>query len=394
MKYITVILLLFYFTNAKAQTLQGKVVDEVTGNGIPFVSVGIVGTNNATVSNENGDFILKLTTYPAKLRVSHVSYLQVEMMLFVASPEKLVVSLKPASITLSEVTVDPFKGQRIVKAALEKAKGIAGLNFYTKAFYRQLTTVNGQASQIYELFYDLKWNARRVDGWVAKQSRFAELSTPLSFAINNQSYLTFLYSGYLLPDKYGKFVNLTTLSDYQITIDKYIEQADQKIAVITCKYKNAKKNLYYVNSTYYIGLDDFKIYRLENNVFNLPMKFSEASPNFPPVVTTIATFNSNNAPIPVLESVSTKAFFSLNFRGQQINSSISSLLTVYEIDDNLKNQQYTILDRKVRDKKVVESLKYDSMFWKDNPIVKQTTLEDSFIKMMESKSAFGTMTNQ
>ncbi len=393
MKYISCILLLSLFLNAKAQNLQGKVTDDVTGSGIPFVSVGIVGTNIATVSNENGDFILKVNNYPAKIRVSHVSYLLVEMILS-APQDKLELRLKPASITLSEVTVDPFKGQRIVRTALEKAKGAAAINFYAKAFYRQLTTVNQQASQIYELFYDLQWNTRRVEGWVAKQSRFAELSSPLSFSINNQSYLTFLYSGYLLPEKNGKFVNLTSLNDYQIVIDKYIEQADQKIAVITCKYKNGKKNLYYVNSTYYIGLDDFKIYRLVNSVFNLPMKFSEASPKFPPIITTISTFNGNNSPIPVLESVATKAFFNLNAKGQQISSNISSLLTVYEVDDNLKNQPYTILDRKVKDKNVIASIKYDAEFWKDNPIVKQTTLEDSFIRMMESKSAFGTMTNQ
>jgi hypothetical protein len=392
MKYIGCILLLSFFINAKAQTLQGKVIDEVTGNGIPFVSVGIVGTNNATVSNENGDFILKVATYPVKLRVSHVSYLLVEMTVS-APQEKLVVNLKPASITLSEVTIDPFRAQKIVKQALEKAKVAAALNYYLNAFYRQLTTVDNKASQIYELFYDLKWNTRSVQGWIAKKSRYAQNSQETMFSLENLSYLTFKNSGYLLPEKGGNFVNLTTLPSYQITIEKYIEQSDQKVAVISCRFKNAKRNRYYVNTIYYIGVDDFKIYRVENSLFNIPMDINGSTPKFPPITTTIATFNSHDTPLPVLESVSTKMFLKLNANGREMNANVSSLLIVYKVDGLSSDQDYNSLDRKTKDRAVVESIKYDAAFWKDNPIVKQTTLEDSFIKMMESKSAFGTMMN-
>jgi hypothetical protein len=393
MKRLFLITFLISFTNiVKAQVLQGKIIDETTGVGIPFVSVGILGTNSATVSNESGDFVIRAASYPIKLRCSHVSYLLADLTLN-ESQTNLVVKLKPASISLNEVTIDPYKGQRLVKAALEKAKGFAGINFYANAFYRQLTTVNNKPSQIYELFYDLQWSTKRVQGWIAKQSRFAEFNEQIAFSLSNQSYLTFSYSGYLLPEKGGKFVSLITLGDYEISIDKYIEQENQKIAVVTCKYKKGSKNQYYVNSTYYIGMEDFNIYRLENSIFNLPMKFSEARPKYPPMVTTIATFNGYAHPFPILESVSTKLNLALKTGRQDLNTSVSSLLTVFNIDDTLKNQKFETLNRKTQDKIVIESIRYDAAFWRNNPIVKQTTLEDSFIKMMESKSAFGTMTN-
>jgi len=211
--------------------------------------------------------------------------------------------------------------------------------------------------------------------------------------MNNQSYFTFSCSGYLFSDKGGKFVTIDNLPDYEINVEKYIEQADQKIAVLTCKYKKAKKNLYYINSTYYVGVDDSKIYRLENSVFNLPIRLSDATAKLPPIVTTVATFNGNGHPIPILESVSTKMYLSLNAKGRELNPGISSLLTVYSVDNDLKDQQFEALNRRTKDKTVIESLQYDPGFWRNNPIVKQTTLEDSFIKMMESKAAFGTMTN-
>jgi hypothetical protein len=86
-------------------------------------------------------------------------------------------------------------------------------------------------------------------------------------------------------------------------------------------------------------------------------------------------------------------FLKLDAGGQEMSTNLSSLLIVYQLDGLTSNQQYQTLDRKTKDRTVIESIKYDADFWKDNPIVKQTALEDSFIKMMESKSAFGTMIN-
>ncbi|RZL35819.1 MAG: carboxypeptidase-like regulatory domain-containing protein, partial [Pedobacter sp.] len=371
-----------------AQTIQGKVVDELSGEAIPFVSIGIVGTNNTTVTNDAGEFVLKNITMPAKLRYSHVSYLLLEDE--ITSANNLFVKLKAAAINLKTVTVDPYRGQRLVKTALEKTKEFENEYFYGKAFYRQLTSINGKASQIYELFYDLKFNVSNVNGWIAKQSRFAISNDGVAFSMNNQSYLTFLFAGSLFENrKAGKFVTLNTLKDFEITVERYIEQKEQDIAVVSCKYKGKKKQ-FYTNATYYIGVDDSKIYRMENSIFNLPLKVNATS-KIPPIVTTIATFNGNNSPIPVLENISTKLFLNLSAGGRSIAPVISSMLTVYQIDKNLSTQQFTQLNRKIQDKATVESIEYKPDFWKNNPIVKQTALEDSFIKMMESKSAFGTM---
>ncbi|RYF13130.1 MAG: carboxypeptidase-like regulatory domain-containing protein, partial [Flavobacteriales bacterium] len=371
-----------------AQTIQGKVVDELSDEAIPFVSIGIVGTNNTTVTNDAGEFVLKNIALPAKLRYSHVSYLLLEDE--ITSTNNLFVKLKAAAINLKTVTVDPYRGQRLVKAALEKTKEFESEYFYGKAFYRQLTSINGKASQIYELFYDLKFNVSNVNGWIAKQSRFAVSNDGIAFSMSNQSYLTFLFAGSLFENrKAGKFVTLNTLKDFEITVERYIEQKEQDIAVVSCKYKGKKKQ-FYTNATYYIGVDDSKIYRLENNIFNLPLKVNATS-KIPPIVTTIATFNSNNSPIPLLENISTKLFLNLSAGGRNIAPVISSMLTVYQLDKNLSTQNFTQLNRKIQDKATVESIEYKPDFWKNNPIVKQTALEDSFIKMMESKSAFGTM---
>lgn len=391
-KYLIGLLLLSLSAQLKAQNVTGKVVDKNTGEAIAFASVGVVGKNEATVSNESGEFVLKITSFPAKIRCSHVSYLITE--LETNSLEELEFKLTPATIMLSQVVVDPYAGQRIVRKALEKAGENADKNFYGNAFYRQLTSVDGQPSQIYELFYDLRLNVKRITGWVAKQSRFAELNQQYSFSMNNQSYVTFSYAGYLYPEKGGNFVNLKNFKNYTFELIKTIEQKDQQVAMVSCKYKGKKKKQYFVNSVFYVGVDDAKIYRVENSVFNLPMRFTNATSNFPIIFSTVATFKVENNPVAVLESVATKMFVKVDINGRNISSSINSLLTVYKLDQSLGNQQYNALTRETIDKNVVESIAYNPDFWRNNPIVKQTSLEDAFIKMMESQSAFGTMTNQ
>ena len=394
MRFAFSFLLIFFFnTTIKAQILQGKVVDAKTAEPIPFTSIGIIGTTTATVTNENGEFILKAEKLPVKLRFSHVSYLILETTINEAKNASII-KLSAAAINLNEVVIRPDEGKKLLRAALYKAKQHLNTSFYANAFYRQLTSTNASPTEIHELFYDLKWDVKYVKGWIARQSRFAEINDPSKFSLNNQSFLTFAYAGYVFPDKKRRYVSIKYLEDYDIEVDRYIEQKDQDIAVVTCKLKKARKNLFYTNSTYYIGVKDLKVYRLENKIYNLPM---ELSPNlelkFPPIVETIATFNGINNPISVLESMSTKVYLGLTSNGRVINSVISSLLTVIKIDDKLKNQQFQSVSSNVTDKKVIESLKYDATFWKNNPIVKQTTLEDAFIKMMESKQAFGTMTN-
>ena len=151
MKYIFYLFLLTFSNQVLAQNLQGKVTDGNTGDGIPFASVSIVGSNFSTVTNENGDFVIKISSLPSKIRASHVSYNTIEANVTnINSP--LTLKLRPATITLTEITIDPFRGEKIVKAALEKAIENTNTNFYANAFYRQLTSLNGKASQIYELF--------------------------------------------------------------------------------------------------------------------------------------------------------------------------------------------------------------------------------------------------
>lgn len=391
--------MLFFTLTVKSysQTIQGKVVDEVSGEAIPFVSLMIVGTQITSITNENGDFIIKANSLPVKLKFSHVSYLNGEIEVKSTS-DNLIVKLKQAAINLSEVTIDPNRGKNLLKSALEKATKQISDKHYLKAFYRQLTSVNNEPAKIHEIFYDLRWNATKTTGWIAKQTRFAERKNQPAFDLSNQSYFTFSSSGYLTQPNSGTFVTLKTLDKYSVEIERYIEQADQDIAVITCTIKKAGRNQFYANTTFFVGTDDFNIYRVENNILNLPMDLgADASFKYPPIVKTVATFKGGPADVNVLESISTKMYLAISngepMRTNDLNAIVSSLLTVYQEDNNLQNESFQNVRRTTNDKNVVESIKYNADFWRNNPIVKQTSLEAKFSQLMEGLNAFGTMVN-
>jgi len=397
LKNIILFLLASCAVKSYSQTILGKVIDGVSGEPIPFVSLMIVGTQTTSITNENGDFLIKATSLPVKLKFSHVSYLNGETEVKTIS-DNLVVKLNQAAINLSEVTIDPYRGKKLLKSAFEKAAKSKADNHYLKAFYRQLTSVNNNPTKIHEIFYDIKWNVTKTTGWIAKQTRYAESKNQPEFDLSNQSYFTFSSSGYLTQPNSGTFVTEKTLDKYNIEIERYIEQPDQDVAVITCIIKKGGKNQFYSNSTFYVGTEDFKIYRVENNILNLPMDLDAgASFKYPPIVKTIATFKSGSAEVNILESISTKMYLSVNttnrMRSNDLSAIVSSLLSVYEEDDTLKDESFQSVRRDTKDKNVVESIKYNADFWRNNPIVKQTSLEDKFSKLMEGQNAFGTMIN-
>lgn len=388
------LLLLLSYSSAFAQVIQGKVTDEKTGEGIPYTSIGVVGTNQVTVTNESGDFEFKVNSLPVNVRFNHVSYLIAEVNISIK--EKINIKLKQANITLNQIVVTPKNGEKLLIAALNYAKENTNQFIYSKGFYRQLTTINDDPSEIYELFYDLKWNPENIKGWSAKKSRFAAVAETPNFTINNQSFLTFIFSGMLLPKESGKHISLETIKNYTISIKGYIEQKDLSIAIITCKIKRPSKNKMYVNSTYYIGSKNMHIYRIENELNNLTNNVKDVKDYKtvkPSVLTTISTFKANGGKIPILESTATKLTVNFTSDKQPYHINVTSLLTIYQTDTSLKNKEFVSLDVNIRDKKVIESIKFDADFWRNNPVVKRTNLEATFIKMMERKQAFGTMTN-
>ena len=92
----------------QAYTIEGKIIDKHSGEPVSFASVAIVGSNAATMSNDDGDFTLKgKLTGRHTLKVSMVGYDPFETTIDLNDnrPINLTVSLRENSVAMDELVV-------------------------------------------------------------------------------------------------------------------------------------------------------------------------------------------------------------------------------------------------------------------------------------------------
>jgi hypothetical protein len=154
-------------------TFRGKVVDAETGNALVFASVAVKETNVATVTNIDGEFIIKIaeTQTSRNLEVTYIGYKNkvVPLTDLRVDGYKNVISMTSAPIPIREIIVKPIDPEEIVRIAISRI----GKNYVDEpnlmtAFYRETIRKNrtyvsiGEA--VVEIFKAPYNNDLRFDG--------------------------------------------------------------------------------------------------------------------------------------------------------------------------------------------------------------------------------------
>ena len=122
----------------KAQTvISGKVTD-LNGQPLAHVSVMVEGTEVQTVTNEDGQFTLKMHEQPHRLRLSHIGYKTRHIALEKGATEQLRIRMQSNTIELSEVLVSVNDPLSILKAAMARIeKNYPNEPELMRSFYRE-----------------------------------------------------------------------------------------------------------------------------------------------------------------------------------------------------------------------------------------------------------------
>jgi hypothetical protein len=154
-------------------TFRGKVVDAETGNPLIFASVAVKETNVATITNIDGEFIIKIaeTQTSRNLEVTYLGYKNkvVPLTDLRVDGYKNVISMTSAPIPIREIIVKPIDPEVIVRNAI----GRIGKNYVDEpnlmtSFYRETIRKNrtyvsiGEA--VVEIFKAPYNNDLRFDG--------------------------------------------------------------------------------------------------------------------------------------------------------------------------------------------------------------------------------------
>jgi TonB-linked SusC/RagA family outer membrane protein len=99
------------FAQQNSLKIEGKAIDELTGEVLAGVSVAVANSSNGTVSDESGRFLLHVTSLPVTISVKYLGYKQQEIEVY-ENTEPLTVGLVEDRNLLNEVVVVGYGTQK------------------------------------------------------------------------------------------------------------------------------------------------------------------------------------------------------------------------------------------------------------------------------------------
>ncbi|QIX60254.1 carboxypeptidase-like regulatory domain-containing protein [Hymenobacter sp. BT18] len=391
--YALLLALLLVASSSFAQTLRGTVIDKDTREPLPFVSIGVSGTTLGTASNENGEFSLNVPSLPRTLVVSELSH-QKDTVRVTSAAAPLVIELQTASITLPEVKVGSYAFQ-LVDRAYRKLLRDNRQKFYGKAFYRQVTRVSGQPSELQEVIWNVKSNSSRIEGTTLAQGRYAGVQAATNFS--NFSVFTRSY-GLFSVDSVNSLALLSpnTFQNYLVEIKGIVSGADStKGGVAEIKYETRPEVKYRSEGTIWIDTDTYRVVRFQTASPNVTLTSTNPSQKFRNALRQIdMSFQEPATP----DAVAPLSFFKMNVTADltqpgkaPIPVEVQAFTFFYDTSTTPTALAYERPSLDDRDLDAIRSVKYNPEFWASNSAVKRTPVEDEVIAAFEKRGAFGTM---
>lgn len=121
-------------------TITGTLYDKETQDPIIYASVGLSKAGIGTITNQNGEFRLRLSDLYRNdtLHFSHLGYYPQDISCTILADKYSTFSLEPNTINLQEIIVRPVKPIVVLNEMLEKRKENYPLNpVYLTSFYRE-----------------------------------------------------------------------------------------------------------------------------------------------------------------------------------------------------------------------------------------------------------------
>ncbi len=242
------------FDTVNYKAFKGTVIDSETNRSLPFATVEAGGSNVATVTNIDGDFVIKLprSSKVTDLKISYIGY-QNKIVTLDRFPEekKLSIYLEPSSVRLQEITIRPEDALELIIDALSQIRVNYSIEpMMMRGFYRETierrrnyVAISEAVVDIYKGGYANNFQMDQVKLFKGRKSADVEKMDTVLFKLqggpNTTILLDVVKNPYiLLSEQYYDIYNFT-LSDV-ISIDNrlhYVISFDQKSHVDDPFYK-------------------------------------------------------------------------------------------------------------------------------------------------------------
>lgn len=392
--FSTAFLLVALFCNGQTFiTISGKIIDHQTQEVLAYASIAVEGSSLGTIANASGNFIIHIPK-AAGGGILHVSMLGYESwetsISAINSGEPLLIQLKSAAALLPEVVVkDSLTAKQILKRAYDRlSKNYTSRPYQQEGFYREIQKAEGKYVSLIEAAVLI--DSRGVMSKSHDRIKLNQLRKSLGFETPHVPFWDSynLLVGFLSQDfvKHKKRSLIKHKDSYRKE-NTFIDGVPVYVIVVN------EQQHFWLN-TLYIRCDDYAIIRFEENYDrnhdgerSWKVETNVTAKAYPQLKKLAVTYTPINGQyFPERCAMTFHAIYKDGLTGKQ--------LLDFEID-----HQFVVTNRifdriiEIRNEEVVSSAvslkkipnKYDSAFWTNYNMIRETPLDSLIRKDLESQ---------
>lgn len=227
----------------KIKSYSGKVIDKKTGEPVVFASVFISETRTGTVTNSDGDFIIKVPVQSVakQIGITHIGYMTLFIDLSSLKSLGNVIELTSAPYEIEEVTIRKLDPEVLIRTAIRNIpENFSNNPVMMTSFYRETVRQNRSYVAVaeavldaYKSSYSNQGESDRIKVFKGRKSQDVKKMDTVLFKFQGGPYTSFLLDvaknpGDLLSEdalkfydyKMGGTVNVNNTQAYAIEFDQ------------------------------------------------------------------------------------------------------------------------------------------------------------------------------
>lgn len=256
---------------------KGKIVDRSNRDGLAFAHLSVEGTNISTVSNAEGEFLIKIPEEfkDKKLIISYIGYKNAEIPFYQLNTENIRIALEPLVIELPEINIISRDANELIKSVFEKRNvNYPNQKIFMTAFYRESIKKNRSYVSLAEAIVDIlkqpytSYLSDEAQFYKSRKSTDYKKLDTLVFKLMGGPY----NSLYLDIMKYPEYLFMDDMmTNYEFTFDHVTYTDHQMIYIVDFKQQPYIKEPLYYGKLYI----DAETLALQSAIFNLNLDDKE-----------------------------------------------------------------------------------------------------------------------
>ncbi len=261
-------------------SFQGRIIDASAGNPVIFASVFIRGSSIGTVTNTDGEFLIKVpkSMTGGELGINHLAYQAVFVPISGLQAADNVIELEHTPFPIEEVTIKNENPLSLIRAAKSKIAENYGTEpkMFT-AFYRETIKKNRSYVAVSEAILDVykapyrSLETDRVRIYKGRRSRDVQKMDTVMFKLQGGPYIAFMLD---IAKNNWELLSEDFFNLYDYSMGGIVEINDQRAYVIHFDQNDYVDAPLY-KGNYYISTEDLAFVGIEFSIS--PKKIDQAS---------------------------------------------------------------------------------------------------------------------